>query len=286
MKAGFSLIEMTVAMAIVLVITAGVFAVMDPARGPFRAQPELMDEQQRLRVAAETVTRELLVAGAGTSGWFAPVLPLRRGAMAPDPAGAFFDDRLSVLYVPAGAPQTVLDLPTDGGGAVYVRELGGFTPNTLAVIFDETGSYDTFRIGAIQDQPPALVMATGPLSATYPAGAAVARAISSTFWVRHDMVAGTSQLMRYDGSLTDAPVADDIAQITFAYFGVEGGGSPALVELGANRLTDGPWHPGADAPNRFDADLLSVRRVRVTVRARTGRAVVFDVAPRNLGLAP
>jgi hypothetical protein len=82
------------------------------------------------------------------------------------------------------------------------------------------------------------------------------------------------------------------------------------VELPSALLTDGPWCVDADRVNRFDADLLRVRRVRVGVRVQaaaaslrgpagilftrggTGsagyvpdREITFDVAPRNLNLA-
>ena len=89
------------------------------------------------------------------------------------------------------------------------------------------------------------------------------------------------------------------------------GGGPALVELTPAELTDGPWCPNALTPNRFDADLLRIRKIRVTVRvqsalamlrgpagvlflkggtARTGELYVpdvevqFDIAPRNMNL--
>jgi hypothetical protein len=85
------------------------------------------------------------------------------------------------------------------------------------------------------------------------------------------------------------------------------------VELAPALLTDGPWCPDADAANRFDADLLRIRRVRLTIRVQTalqslrgpagvlftngglarigGRYVPdleiqLDVAPRNLNLGP
>jgi hypothetical protein len=88
-------------------------------------------------------------------------------------------------------------------------------------------------------------------------------------------------------------------------------GEDALTPLEDGRLTDGPWCPDAAAPNRFDADLLRVRRVRVTLRVQSPIAslrgpagalflnrgsarasdryapdleVQFDVAPRNLNL--
>jgi hypothetical protein len=92
---------------------------------------------------------------------------------------------------------------------------------------------------------------------------------------------------------------------------VLGAGGATQVELTRPLLTDGPWCPDETAPNRFDADLLRVRRVRAIVRVqaalawlrgpagrlflKAGRAtgaerfvpdleVQFDVAPRNMNL--
>jgi hypothetical protein len=85
----------------------------------------------------------------------------------------------------------------------------------------------------------------------------------------------------------------------------------ALAELPPVLLTDGPWCPDPSAQNAFDADLLRVRSVRVTLRVQSAVAslrgpagtlflnggtargadryvpdleVQFDVTPRNLGL--
>jgi prepilin-type N-terminal cleavage/methylation domain-containing protein len=91
------------------------------------------------------------------------------------------------------------------------------------------------------------------------------------------------------------------------------GATGSLVPLAPAMLTDGPWCPDADAPNRFDADLLRIRRVRFALRVQTplhmlrgpagmlftngglagaaGRSVPdleiqFDVTPRNMNLKP
>ena len=53
---------------------------------------------------------------------------------------------------------------------------------------------------------------------------------------------------------------------------VLGSGSPALVELTHAILTDGPWCPDSLATNRFDADLLRVRRIRVSLRVQSALA--------------
>ena len=48
----------------------------------------------------------------------------------------------------------------------------------------------------------------------------------------------------------------------------------ALVPLPASMLTDGPWCPDASAANRYDADLLRVRAVRITIQAEASSADV------------
>jgi len=96
-----------------------------------------------------------------------------------------------------------------------------------------------------------------------------------------------------------------------------GDGGLALAPLAAESLTDGPWCPDAASANRYDADLLRIRKIRVTLRLQTGnaalrgagslaagpdamfvtpgaaksvsksvpdRAIQFDVSPRNLNL--
>jgi hypothetical protein len=89
-----------------------------------------------------------------------------------------------------------------------------------------------------------------------------------------------------------------------------GAGAP-LVGLTKAQLEDGPWCPSATAANRFDADLMRIRKVRVNMRVqvanksmrgaagalftKAGRSsggdrfvpdheISFDVAPRNMNL--
>ena len=351
MKAGFSLVEMTIALAIMLVVTGAIFAVMNPAYGAFHSQPEAIDMHQRLRVAVDAISRDLTMAGAGTGKYFASVLPFRRGALSPDSPARYFDDRISILYVPAGAAETMLSAPTDGGNIVNVAATGGFAPNALVAIFNEAGLYDTFRVEALQDVPPALVHTRGALSKTYGVGATVVQVVSATYWMREDTRAGTSELMKYDGRQTDLPIADDVVGLAFEHYGdpsppmvrkplsepvgpwtsygpkppevdvddpatpvygrgenctfaaIDGStvvrpemlnlGSASLVRLDKRQLTDGPWCPDPSNPDRFDADLLRIRRVRVKLRVRASRRfihplrdhdITFDVTPRNLSL--
>jgi len=64
-----------------------------------------------------------------------------------------------------------------------------------------------------------------------------------------------------------------------------GDGASTLVRLSAADLTDGPWCPDATAANRWDADLLRIRKIVVTMRveaaldALRGPAGVLFVRP-------
>lgn len=251
-SAGFTLVEILVATAITLVVMACVFLMAAPAQDAFAVQPEAADVQQRVRVTVVTLTKDLMMAGAGRTfehgcegAEGAAVLPYRVGDVASDaPAGRYYrPDAISIAYV------------------------------------DERPGSDLREV----------VRRTYHLRAASP-----------------DM----SQLMRYDGRVTDHPVLEDVVALAFEYFGapasgLAGAGDPVVLDPAL--LVDGPWCPDAAHPGRFDADLLRIRRIRVRLRvqaprafrgpqgtlfmrpgdARTSRYVPdqelrFDVAPRNL----
>ena len=65
-EAGFTLIEMLISAAIMLTVTAGVFTLMNPSEGIYKAQPEASDMQQRMRIGVDTLSKDLVMAGAGT----------------------------------------------------------------------------------------------------------------------------------------------------------------------------------------------------------------------------
>lgn len=355
-RAGFSLVELLIATAISVAIAGAILGLTAPAHAMFETAAARADIQQRVRMAVEAITKDLMMAGAsGQLGGiiapgrtFATVAPYRRGWQSPDPPGTFFDDRLSILYVPPSAPEAVLAADTASTAFVTVQPqsgcppstpLCGFATNQQVMIFDASGSHDEFRVAAVQDGPPALVGDGHALSTTYAGGAIVAGVVTATYWIRHDIAADVHQLMRYDGRQTDSPLVDDVVGLKFEYFGdpsppslvkllhepsgpwtsygppplqvhdnclftVDGdtavprpemrdlGEPPSLAPLSRGQLVDGPWCPDATSTVRFDADLLRVRRVRVTLRLRAAHTaanvrapdaeVTFDVAPRNL----
>ena len=292
---GFSLVELLVALLIVLVISSALSGLMNSAQALFAAQVELPDMQQRLRVATAALGRDLLMAGGGG---FPPIVPHRRGLMTPDPPGTFRPDCVSVLSITASAARAMLTQATDGSGitAVSARPgcstsdpLCGFRAGMVAVIFDGTGAYELVRISGVSNEIPALQHAGFPLSKGYPPGATIAEAEITTYWLKVD-AGGAAHLTRYDGDATELPVADNLAGLRFEYF------LDSLARLDPASLVDGPWLPDSTFAYRFDADLLRVRRVRITIGVHPnqnllqvpvgGQQIDVEIAPRSQVLLP
>jgi len=389
---GFSLLEVMVATAIMLTVTGAVFSILNPTGAIFQAQPEVVDMQQRLRIGVDTLTRDLIMAGAGAysgtqsgtlSGFFAPIQPSRQGALAQydDGVGAYKTNAITLFYVPSTSSQTTISssMPSTSAelkvnpesGCPNGANLCGFTTGMQVLIYDDTGSYDTMTITQVQDAAAHLQHnQQGDLSKSYDANAKIVQVQQHVYFL--DTTA--RQLMHYDGYQTVTPVLDEVVGLTFEYYGdpnppgmKDGNGlsdpnrtvtygpkppaigtdnngtsgwpkgenctikmdpsnqfqTPRLSTLGAGgslvlltqaQLTDGPWCPNATNPNRFDADLFRIRKIRVTLRLQTGNAslrgsmlqgtdslwvnpgaasgtrvvpdqqVKFDVSPRNLNL--
>src|SRR5262245_37568450 len=233
---GFSLLEVVMAMAMTMVVVGSVFSVMNPAEGSFATEPEVSDMQQRLRVAHDSLYKDLVMAGAGAylggqTGslicFFPPVLPFRQGAVDNAPAGAFArssprlppdaTDTITVIYVPTTTAQTTLAQDVVGGGRLTVNResdcpadgtlvnLCGFRTGMTVLIFDSTGNYDTFTITGLSDLT-ATITVNKPADAattTYRGGpvgtpgiAKVTQAVLRTYFRK----AATNQLVYYDGS--------------------------------------------------------------------------------------
>lgn len=280
--------------------------------------------------------------------FFAPILPRRTGRIGADPtqgAASFKSDAITLSYIPNSYSQTTIsnNMPQvaaelkvfDQPNCPKGRELCGFEEQMQVIIFDTSGNFDTFVITEVQDAAGHLQHRQQPLNFPYQTGAQVTQIVSNTYYLNRD----TSQLMRYNGADEDLPIVDNVVDLRFDYFGDPtppafpkpplgtanclydtGGnyiGPPALApddgslaSLPAAILTDGPYC-GSGA-NAFDADLLRIRKVRVSLRMQTtspalrgtdaalfmkpGSAlggeravpdyrVAFEVAPRNLNLA-
>jgi prepilin-type N-terminal cleavage/methylation domain-containing protein len=313
---GFSLVESLVALLLLLVVMSAVFALVNPSSIAAQAQPEVMDVQQRARVAIDAIERDLLNAGAGmTSGpaagslaqYFAAIVPRRMGLQGADRYDVARADAITISRLAGGYVQTTLRDPLSSGAlALTVDEpancpvrngVCGLTQDMRIVVFEPGGLFDWFTIGQLQLPAVALIsQQQGPFS-SYPAGSFVAHGQRDVYWLDPS----ARQLRHYDGYLTDVPVVDNVVSLSLEYFGdpqpprwprpppgmpnclydSAGNPLPGLVTLAAQggslaplplaMLGDGPWCGTGD--NRFDADLLRVRAVRLSVRVQAAQAV-------------
>jgi len=242
-RAGFSLMELLVATAVMMAVTGAIFAMMNPAEGTYQAQPEASDMQQRMRIGVDVLTKDIIMAGAGTYmgssagalyNYFAPIMPYRSGDLNPDPAGGVYyrSDTISLMYVPPTPAQTTVIKNFGGGNAQEIDvepmrncgtdkhdQLCGFRDNQHVLVYDVDGSWDMTTITNVQDEALHL-QHSGKLSSAYDSGSAqITEVAVHTYYLKNDATSGTYQLMHYDGGQTDLPVVDNVIKLQFAYFG-------------------------------------------------------------------
>lgn len=280
--------------------------------------------------------------------FFAPILPRRTGRITPDPTqgpASFRPDAITLAYIPNSYSQTTISnsMPPNSAELKVFKipscpkgdELCGFETGMNVIIFDSSGHFDTFNITNVQDSAGHLQHRGQDLNHEYSPGAQVTQIVSNTYYLNRT----TNQLMRYDGGNEELAIVDNVVDLRFDYFGdpnpprapvppagvanclydaagnyigmpILGLTDGSLSALDPSILTDGPFC--GSGSNQFDADLLRVRKVRVTLRLQVATAalrgndpalftnpgtapggervvpdyvVTFEVTPRNLNLA-
>lgn len=308
MASGFSMIETVISLALSLVVSSTALSLVRPFGVAARAVPEAADIEQRARVAADTIGREVSAAGAGrysgppggllgTLG-VPPVLPRRLGALRPDAALAARSEVITVLSVPATPVQTVLAAPVSSLSlTLTVAAAPGCDPAAVCgvavgqdvLIADRDHHFDVFRVTRVGGGTASLRHHGNQLAWAYPAGATVVTVVTRTF----EFDRTTAALRVYDGDLSDQTAVDQLTGVTFSYWGDDPADGRGMAPIPLAALGDGPWL-GAGS-SLFDADLLRVRSVRVAITARAGDpdlrarvrplSVMLQVAPRGLTAA-
>ena len=238
--------------------------------------------------------------GAAAYNVLAPVMPYRHGQTRDDPgAGVFYrPDTLTVVSVPEPAAparesHTYYLKPDVATGAYRLMHYDGevtdspVVDNVVALAFEYFGD----------PRPPTLTTGDNPGHAVGPR---------------------TTYGAAPPGLDLDADPQDEYGPGENCVFAVsEGRQVSRLAQLGGNEgdvrlepavLSDGPWCPAWASPDRYDADLLRVRRIRIAIRLQAAapfrgpagvlfsrggtattaprrvpdRGVTFDIAPRNM----
>lgn len=296
---GYSIVELLVSTAIMLTVIGSVCEIMSPAHATAFVQAEMQDMQQRARAVADRLTHDLWLAGAGpTSGsrrgplirYFAPVLPRVCCGAGADAPGSVSSNRLTIAFVPRDSPEAVLSsavapdaLRLDvaaGASCPTSVPACGFADGDVLLVFDDSGQYDVFKLD-LGSGLPMLGPLTPAFDRRYPAGATVCRVVVRSYY--RDIP--SNQLFTADGDGAPQPVVDRIVALRFEY--VDAAGTPLDV-----LLADGPWRGSGSMA--YDADLLRVRRMRVSYTIRSGLqgtgalripdlTSTFDVQLRNAG---
>jgi hypothetical protein len=271
-----------------------------------------------------------------------PVLPRRVGRRGAHPFNEFRTDAFTVIRAIAESEHGVLLTAAVPGTATLELSPGhcvltacGFADGVSLMLLDSSGLFDIFTVTAVEGMAVSVRHHGVDPAGAYAAGTPVVAVESATI----ALDASSRTLRLYDGDTTDLPLLDDVVDLKVAYFG-EGeppvwprppdgeanclyaadgtyqsgllpslGAPGGLIELTSDMLTDGPWC-GMGA-TKYDADLLRIRRMRLSVRLQAGDEAVrgtdrtrfanrgsarrsslfvpdvtveIDVAPRNLRL--
>ncbi len=217
---------------------------------------------------------------------------------------AAFDDRISIVYTPPGAIQAPLarDMASRVDAVWIDTARAGCGPGSACglrrgmrvLLFDIGGvgdGYDVFTLTGTRREVLLHGSPNSPLARVYRRADTWVTEVTQRVYY-HDVQ--TSRLMRYDGYRSDQPLVDHVVGFDVAYYVdpsptsvpppppgfascVYDAGDPPrplLRDLGGEtptrltlaQLRDGPIC--GVAPNRFDGDLLRVRRIGLTVRVR------------------
>lgn len=66
---GFSLVELTVALVVTLIISSAIYGLLAGGQSAFRREPELADRQQQARVAMDLIMKDIANSGSGLPTW-------------------------------------------------------------------------------------------------------------------------------------------------------------------------------------------------------------------------
>jgi type II secretory pathway pseudopilin PulG len=234
---GFTVVELIVTTGLVCLLAGTLLTLTRPAQEFLSVQPEAQDLQQRLRVSAAALQRRLEHAGAGPAAgaltgpllqYVAAVYPYRLGERRPDaPAVLYRTDALSLLHVPLAAASARIRSVTPAGDVAYVEvepncvepssEPCGFADAERVIVFDRAGRA---WVGTVTDVNGFVItVASSWIDVGVDLSAAVMVPVElSVYSLGIDRATGASRLMRYDGRLTELPVADHVIGLQFEYF--------------------------------------------------------------------
>jgi len=283
--AGFSLIELMVAVAIMGIVTAQLFVVFASQKRVFTSNDRALDVQEAARLTLDLVSFDTRMAGFMVPKYTA-VSSVDGGANNPDrlcvsaPASAGAGGTVPTMITRfEGAPVTgvagdrvvvnTVDLDFDKDG---VRD---FVPGSGVIVASATKTYCARILSVNVGGVTAEIEFANPENATLYLGGATAdmRAVPANVY---ELDPAKLELRR-NGLLLAAQVEDFEVEFWLDNAGTPNGVEDGNTEFPVNDL-DNPDPPGGGIP----ADPAQVRRVRVSITARTVQEDAASSATGNL----
>lgn len=225
--AGFTIIELLIALSITLAIGGAIAALTPPARRAFERIPAELELQQRGRTALEILTLAVRAAGQDVAAAYAlgsmadlfPAITLAD----PDESGETFATLRAIVPV-VNASQGVLESAQASGSAPMtlaispcpnVKDVCGFKKDAAAVIVDAAGHFDVFVVAATNAGSRRLTPGHA-LSRAYAVGSVVVEIDESTFRL-DEQADGSLSLVRETAAGAVQPVVDFLSSLTFSF---------------------------------------------------------------------
>jgi type IV pilus assembly protein PilW len=126
-QAGFTLIELMIGMALGLIVVAAAFTILTTTSKALRANEQVVDAQQNLRMAMELITRDIKLAGFGNPGatvgnCTSAIVPSDHTATGVD-SGPDSVQLLAPATRTTGSNSWTLKIPTTTGGVITLLTL-------------------------------------------------------------------------------------------------------------------------------------------------------------------
>jgi prepilin-type N-terminal cleavage/methylation domain-containing protein len=156
-QAGFSLIELMVAMVVTLIVTGAIYGLLAGGQSAFRREPEMSERQQNTRLAMAMIEQDIGAAGVGLPPFtqiFSPAL---------DGIGPNGQDGLEIVVGSPGCPLTDLCVRSADNGTNLVVETkidlpncagvtaGAPLPTLGALRFSNGGAFNLAFIGPVRN---------------------------------------------------------------------------------------------------------------------------------------
>lgn len=158
-QAGFSIIELMIAMVVTVIISGAIFGLLTSGQSAFRVQPERADRQQNIRTAMDLIVRDVAAAGVEMPGF---VQAFRTGlnsigpaspSIPPPPGGANADELEVVANTTGFGNEPVCGQPLLNGVSLGRNNRPFEVPTRVIVLFPDN-SWSVREVTASVDSGP------------------------------------------------------------------------------------------------------------------------------------